>query len=155
MRNPASVTLPRCVEYILIMNALLILCAAACAAVVLLTISQTREAYPELPEQVPIHLDAFGNVNGLGPRPVIWTLVFVQIVSALALAFSAWSIASAKGSPMGMAVFAIFITLIVWRAQNLLLEAAKSPDRRANIRPFWWQFSGLLVGGVAVLMLLT
>lgn len=42
------------------------LIAAVCAA--------TAYFWPQLPESVPIHWDASGNVNGYGPRAVLWLL---------------------------------------------------------------------------------
>lgn len=135
---------------------LLLPLSAVAAAFILLTIAQTREAYPELPERVPTHLDFAGRPNGYGPRPMIWLLVGVQIFCAIIFVLVAYALAArlpgTHGSLPGLALMAPLIMAMLWRAQRLLLEAARAPDRRVRMGPFWLFYITGLTAIIAIIV---
>jgi len=115
-------------------------CAALSAAIILLTISQTARSYPELPERVPLHIGPDGSADGFGPRPMIWTLVGMELVVAALFVFVGRDLAAqtpgTHGTVAGAAAGSVFILAILWRAQVLLISVAKSAQNRVPMRGF-------------------
>ena len=57
---------------------------AACALVAA-TFAATADAYPNLPDKVPLHIGPDGCVNGRGPRAFIWMLPLAALGTSLRL----------------------------------------------------------------------
>jgi uncharacterized membrane protein len=133
-------------------------CAAAVTGIILVTVAQTREAYPRLPERVPIHIGPAGNIDGYGPKGMIWMLVGVQITVAMIEVAAGFALASnaphTHGSPLGLAVIAVCVTALLWRVQNLLVAAATSGETSVPMRKFWLFFGATMMCVVLAAMFL-
>lgn len=127
--------------------------AAVAAAIVVLTWLYTLDQYHTLPDRVPLHLGPAGNVDSWGPRPAIWMLPAVQMLSAAIMLWAGYAIATgapgSHGSVRGIAFFAPCILAILWRAQVLLISVAKSGGDRVPMLGFWLFFALML--GAAML----
>lgn len=138
------------------MGLLLWACAAVTAAFILLTVAQTREAYPQLPQRVPIHFNFAGRPDAYGPRPMIWMLSGVQLLCAAVFVLAGYAIAAhlpgTHGSLQGLALVAPIVTAMLWRAQMLLLDAARAPAQRVPMSAFWLFYTG---GIAAILAIVT
>lgn len=114
----------------------------------LVTIAQTREAYPKLPQRVPINISINGTASQYGPRPLVWLPVGIQLVCCAGLLFAGYAIAvqlpGTHGSLRGVAIIAPVILAMIWRVQQLLLAIALSQQRRANMGAFWAFFAGCM-----------
>ena len=130
--------------------------AAVTAAFILLTVAQTREAYPNLPQRVPIHFDFAGRPNAYGPRPMIWMLVGVQLLCAAMFGLSGYAIAAqmpgTHGSLAGLALVAPIVTAMLWRAQMLLLDVAPASEHRVSMGAFWLFYAAGLATILAIVV---
>jgi len=133
-------------------------CAALAAAIVVITWVQTSAEYRTVPNRVPLSLGFDGVVNSYGPRGAIWLLPAVQLFSAAIFIFSGYGIAvgapGAHGSLPGLAVFAPCILALLWRAQRLIISAARSAASRVQMGGFWLFFVAMLAAGTLAIFLL-
>ncbi|HZZ65588.1 MAG TPA: DUF1648 domain-containing protein, partial [Candidatus Baltobacteraceae bacterium] len=136
------------------MGFLLWACAAVTAVFILLTLAQTREAYPELPARVPIQFDFAGRPSTYGPRPMIWIVVGVQLLCAAIFVLAGYAIAArlpgTHGSVRGLALLAPIVTAMLWRAQVLLLDVARAPAHRVPMGAFWLFYAAGLAAILAI-----
>jgi len=132
--------------------------ACLAAAIVAVTFVSTTAAYPELPESIPLHFNITGAVDQWGSRPFIWLLPAVQVVTVGVFVFAYAAIRSAAppghGAPPSIAPFAVCELAILWRAQTMVIDAAKRSSHRADIRPFWVWFAVLLPLGLVAMFAL-
>jgi hypothetical protein len=125
--------------------------AALSAAVVVMTFAHTLAEYPSLPDRVPLHLRYNGTVDNWGPRSSVWLLPGLQVVVAAVMVFSGYALVTGMpgthGSVLGLAFFAPCVLAILWRAQLLLISAAKSGGKRVAMGGFWLFFAAMLAAG--------
>jgi len=133
-------------------------CAALAAAIVVITWVQTSAEYRTVPNRVPLSLGFDGVVNSYGPRGALWLLPAVQLFSAAIFIFSGYALAvgapGAHGSLPGLAVFAPWILALLWRAQRLIISAARSAASRVQMGGFWLFFVAMLAAGTLAIFLL-
>lgn len=134
----------------------LALLAALGAAIFLLTIVNTANSYPRLPERIPMHFGIDGTVDGYGPRFSAWLMVALQLVSG---AVFAWVLGLyiRQGVParavFAMAAFADFIIVLFWRAQQLIIATALSGKKRVDLTSFWMFFGATMTCAVALVLI--
>lgn len=137
--------------------ALFIVCGLVACALVAATFAATADAYPHLPDKVPLHIGLNGTVDGWGPRPAIWMLPVVQLLTTLLLlaVITALSLhlPNTHGSPRGACVIGICVLAILWRAQKLLLELARNKGDRVDLTGIWIWFALLPVAIAAAVVL--
>jgi hypothetical protein len=131
---------------------------ALAAAIVVLTWLYTLDQYHALPERVPLHVGPGGNVDGWGPRSMIWLLPAVQLLCAALFFWAGHELAigatGTHGSVRGLAFFAPCILAILGRAQALLISAAKSHEQRVPMGGFWLFFAVMLGAGMLSVLFL-
>lgn len=132
--------------------------AALAAAIVVMTFVQTLAEYPALPERVPLGFAWNGIPNRFGPRPAIWMLPVVEVLCVAIFAFAGYALANdwpgAHGSLRGMVVFAPCELAILWRAQSLIISAAKSGEKHVPMGGFWLFFLVMMAIGVYAIVFL-
>lgn len=133
-------------------------CAALAAAIVAITWVQTSTEYKALPNRVPLNFGFDGVVNSFGPRGGIWLLPAVQLFSAAIFVFAGYALAvgapGTHGSLPGLAVFAPCILAALWRAQRLIISAARSGASRVPMGGFWLFFVAMLAAGTLAMFVL-
>lgn len=133
-------------------------CAALAAAIVCITFVQTWSSYGTLPDKVPMSIGFGGTVNAYGPRPMIWLLPAVMLVSSGIFVFAGYALANnlpgTHGSLRGMAAFAPCEFAILWRAQLLLISGAKYGGSRVPMSGFWPFFVAMLAAGIVAIVFL-
>ncbi len=124
---------------------------AAGAAIIYFTALGTLRAYKELPDRVPMHFSLNGTVNGYGPRPMVWSMVAVQVLIAASFG-NAIAGYAARPLPaayaLAMTAFGDLILLLLARAQKLIIETALSGKTRADLRSFWLFFAATMLAAV-------
>lgn len=115
-----------------------VVCGLAACALVAATFAATADAYPNLPDKVPLHIGPDGCVNGRGPRAFIWMLPLVQLVTMLlvasAIAALALGVPGTHGSPRGAGLIGLCVVALLWRVQRLLLQVAQDNGDRVDLR---------------------
>jgi len=130
---------------------ILAFCVATGIAIVALTAFGTARAYAQLPNRVPMHFAFDGAVNGYGPRPMVWSIVAVQVLIGVSFGNV---VAGFAGPPLpghyaaAMAAFGDLILLLLARAQKLIIETALSGKTRADLRSFWAFFCVTMLSAV-------
>lgn len=126
-------------------------CVATGMAIVALTAFGTARAYGQLPGRVPLHFGLDGTVNGWGPRPMVWSIVAVQVLIAVSFGNA---IAGFAAQPLparyalAMTAFGDLILLLLARAQKLVIETALSGKTSADLRAFWLFFGVTMLSAV-------
>lgn len=137
---------------------LFLLLAAFAASIVLTTIASTARAYRQLPERIPMHFWIDGTVNAYGPRPMAWFLVALQIwlgVLFTSIAGS-WLREDLPAShAIAMAGFADVMLLLLWRAQQLIIETGLSGKDRADLKPFWLFFGATMLSALLLVKIVS
>lgn len=134
------------------MTVFTVFCAGFAAAIVLLTFVRTRDAYPSLPDRVPVRIGPGGVIDAFGPRRMIWLGVVIQLIVGCIITFAGAAIAMnlphTHGRLSGLSLTAVFIMGLLWRIQTLVLEAARTGARSVPMQSFW-VFFGVAVAGIA------
>ena len=122
--------------------------AALAAAIAAITAVQTWAAYSSLPQRVPVGLDAYGYPRSMGPRPVIWLIVAVQLSILVLMAYSDYALAThapgTHGSLLGGSIISTAVMALMWRVQMLLLSSAKSGGNPVPMNGFWIFFAAFM-----------
>ncbi|MBV8434013.1 MAG: DUF1648 domain-containing protein [Candidatus Eremiobacteraeota bacterium] len=125
--------------------------AAAIFGIVAVTAAVTAAEYPNLPDRVPMHFALDGTPTTYAPRPMIWLVVVIQILSMAIIAGTA-SVAAQGRHPtaLGVGVFGVCIAAALAAGQFGIISAAKSPGQCLDVKRFL-----LPIGALAVLAILS
>jgi len=118
-----------------------LIAAVTCAV----TAARTADAYGSLPSQVPIHFGLRGAPDSYGPRPMIFTVVAVQLL------MTGLSVAASMLMPARAALFQGFMADVVviglaWLQNGVVSVAQGRTQRIAHV----WRFIVLIVAGSVV-----
>jgi len=120
---------------------------AAGIAIIVATAATTAGAYTALPARLALQFAFDGSPLSLWPRPAIWLVVAIQVAISGTFARLAWTSIAGQFRPQTSASLIICdcVLLIAWRAQVLVIEAAKDPENRARMDARYYAFVGVML----------